>query len=172
MDSLKTYDYLVLARQRVFDWVRPRSTEEYSREFQIGPGSLAKTLTHMLISEWYYVLRLTEDVVPPRGEWPIRDEKPPAFGDLEAAWVEQAARTRAAIAGVRDWTAELEYEVTDDSGKRLVIGASRGDIFTQLVLHEVHHRAQVMNMLKRLGVAAEDLDFNALMYRRTVVGTG
>jgi uncharacterized damage-inducible protein DinB len=166
MDPHKTYEYLILARQRVFDWVRPLSAAQYTQDFQIGPGSLAKTLTHMLISEWYYILRITESVVPPQSDWPIRDENPPAFADLEAAWKNQAERTRAAITAVRDWATELSYEVTDDSGKRLRIGASRADVFTQLILHEVHHRAQVMNMLKRLGVAAEDLDFNALMYKR------
>ena len=33
-------------------------------------------------------------------------------------------------------------------------------------LHEVHHRAQVMNMLTRLGVGVGDIDFNLLMYQR------
>jgi uncharacterized damage-inducible protein DinB len=44
--------------------------------------------------------------------------------------------------------------------------AGAADIFTQLVLHEVHHRAQAMNMLRQLGIAAEDIDYNTLMYRR------
>jgi uncharacterized damage-inducible protein DinB len=169
MDPLKTYDYLTRSRQRVFDWVRPLNAEQYARPFLIGPGSLAKTLTHMLISEWYYIQRMEERVVPPYAEWPIRDEVPPAFAALEAEWTKQAAATRVAIEGVRDWNAELEYRVTDDSGKRLRIGASRGDIFTQLALHEVHHRAQVMNMLRQLGVKLADIDFNELMYRRQEV---
>ncbi len=83
-----------------------------------------------------------------------------------AAWIEQEGRTRAALAGVRDWTAPIEYEVTTDAGQREIVTASAGDLFTQLVLHEVHHRAQAMNMLRQLGVGLEDLDFNALMYRR------
>jgi uncharacterized damage-inducible protein DinB len=47
------------------------------------------------------------------------------------------------------------------------VNASPADIFTQLALHEVHHRAQALNILRRLGVTfAEDLDYNALMYKR------
>ncbi|KAA0214533.1 MAG: hypothetical protein DYG94_10385 [Leptolyngbya sp. PLA3] len=39
------------------------------------------------------------------------------------------------------------------------------DIFTQLILHEVHHRAQAMNMLRQFGVKAPDVDFTSLNYR-------
>lgn len=166
MNPDKTYGYLCVARGRVLDWVRPLSGEQYGRQFAIGLGSLARTLTHIMASEWYYVRRMTGRDVPRYEEWPIRDEKPPAFAQLERAWAEQAGVTRSALATVRDWGAPLEYEITNDEGKREMITASAGDIFTQLVLHEVHHRAQAMNMLRHLGVKAEDLDYNTLTYTR------
>lgn len=169
MEPLKTYDYLVKARGRIFDWVRPLAPDDYTRQFAIGPGSIARTLTHIMISEWYYIKRMREEEVAPYTEWPIRDEEPPAFGVLEAEWAKQAAATRAAIGAVRDWTGTVEYQVTDDNGKRLHITATRGDIFTQLVLHEVHHRAQVMNMLRQVGMKMEDVDYNAMMYGRREV---
>lgn len=165
MDPLRTYDYLVLARQRVLGWVRSLSEEQYAREFPIGLGTLGRTLTHIMSCEWYYVERMQGRDVPPHNQWPIRDEEPPPFAALEAAWAEQADRTRAAIAGVRDWGAELEYRVTWDDGRPRIVTASVADIFTQLVLHEVHHRAQAMNMLRHLGVTLDDIDFNTLMYR-------
>jgi uncharacterized damage-inducible protein DinB len=34
------------------------------------------------------------------------------------------------------------------------------------VLHEVHHRAQAMNILRQLGVKLADIDYNAMMYTR------
>ena len=165
MDPFKTYDYLTRARQRIFGWVRPLSAEQYAREFPIGPGTLARTLTHILISEWYYVERMQGHAVPPHDEWLMQDEKPPAFAALEAAWIEQAGRTRAVLGSLRSWSDELEYRVDLEEGSR-IITASPSDIFTQLVLHEVHHRAQVMNMLRQLGVPAQDIDFNTLMYKR------
>jgi len=166
MEPIKTYDYLTRARRRILDWVRPFGAEQYAREFPIGRGTLGRTLTHIMISEWYYVRRMQEQPVPPYGEWPIQEERPPAFAALEAEWSEQAARTRAALSAVRDWTRELEYEVTQDDGRRAIVTASPADIFTQLALHEVHHRAQAMNMLRHLGVTVEDIDFNAIMYQR------
>lgn len=49
---------------------------------------------------------------------------------------------------------------------RQIVTASAADIFSQMALHEVHHRAQAMNMLRQLGATMEDIDFNALMLRR------
>ena len=166
MDTQRTYDYLALSRGKLLDWVRPLSADEYTRAFPIGLGSLARTLAHVELSEWYYIQRLRQRPIPPYEQWPIRDETPPPLAEVEAAWAEQAIRTRAALAAVREWTAPSEYEVTTDEGSRDLVTASAADIFTQLVLHEVHHRAQAMNMLRHLGVKAEDIDFNTLMYRR------
>jgi uncharacterized damage-inducible protein DinB len=166
MDPLKTYDYLVLARKQVFNGVRPLSAEQYSRLFPIGFGTLARTLTHVMICEWMYVRRLQAKQVPPYSEWPIQDENPPPFAGLELAWNEQAVQTRAVLAAVEDWSAEVEYPKTLEDGRTEVMIASMGDIFTTLAFHEVHHRAQAMNMLRHLRVAMSDIDYNALMFRR------
>ncbi len=104
--------------------------------------------------------------VPPYEQWPIRDEQPPAFALLEAAWMKQADDTRMVLESVRDWQLAIEYSVTQDDGQREIVSTTAADIFTQLVLHEVHHRAQAMNMLRQLGVAVAELDFNAIMYQR------
>lgn len=169
MNALRTYDYLTLARARVFGWARPLTPEQYGREFPIGPGTLGKVLTHTMISEWYYIERLLGREVPPYAAWPIRDETPPAFPDLVSIWTEQAKATRAALAGVRDWDAPVRYRVTDDSGRLMEVRASAGDLFTQLALHEVHHRAQAMNILRQLGAKVEEIDFNSMMYDRKEV---
>lgn len=169
MQPLRTYGYLCRARHRVLDWVRPLTPERYTTSFPIGLGTLARTLTHVMVSEWYYIERMMGREVPPYLQWPIRDEAPPAFGELEASWKAQAVRTRAALASVQDWDGRREY-VVDDEGKRIRVRATPMDIFTQLALHEVHHRAQARNMLRHLGVKAEDVDFNTLMYEREEVG--
>jgi uncharacterized damage-inducible protein DinB len=171
MEPLRTYDYLVNARGRVLGWVRPLSPEQYAREFPVGFGTLGRTLTHILASEWYYVQRMQGAAVPPYGQWSIRDDRPLPLAELEAAWTAQAGRTRAALRAVRDWSAPIEYRVTLDDGQPVIVTASASDLFTQLALHEVHHRAQALNMLRHLGVAIEDIDFNALAYRRRAAPT-
>jgi uncharacterized damage-inducible protein DinB len=168
MEPRKIYDYLVLVRQRMFDQVRALSPEQYAQRFPIGLGTLGRTLAHVVSSEWYYVQRMTGRDVPAYETWPIRAEDPPPFAALEAAWIKQADDTRGALGATRDaWHEPIEYLVTADDGRRMIVTASPADQFTQLVLHEVHHRAQAVNMLRHLGAGSlGDLDFNALMFPR------
>ncbi len=172
IQPLRSYDYLTRSRKRVFDWVRPLSAEQYAQEFQIGLGSLARTLTHMLLDEWYYVQRMERNELLPYEQWPIRAEKPLAFAELERAWSEQAERTRSALQAVRDWGEEFDYRVTDDDGKLMNVTVSASDIFTHMTVHEAHHRAQVMNMLRHLGVTTDAIDYDALMHKRRQVAKG
>ncbi len=167
MNPLRIYDYLCLARGRILDQVRTLTDDQYRQHIPVGLGSLASTLTHTMVSEWYYIERLTGREVPPYEQWPIRDENPPAFSVLEQTWALQAQNIRAAIAAERDWSRSITWHsFPDEQGRRFHITATAGDFFTQLAFHEVHHRSQAMSMLRRLGRVAEDLDFNAMMFTR------
>jgi uncharacterized damage-inducible protein DinB len=165
MEPLKTYDYLVLARERVFGWVRPLPAEQYTQTFPIGLGSLARILTHIMICEYAYALRIEGREVPPYEQFPFQDETPPPIAALEPAWKEQAQRTRAVLSAVRDWNKTIEYKSSWGNPPQIVT-ASLADLFTQLAFHEVHHRAQAMNILRQLGVQLADIDYNALMPKR------
>ncbi len=172
MDPLRIYDYLIKSRERVLDALRRLTREQYESRFAFGLNTIASTLTHIMISEWYYIERLEGRPVPAYAQWPIQYEKPPAFDVVERTWREQMKSIRAAIAAQRDWNRKITYvSFPDDDGKRFHITASAGDILTQLALHEVHHRAQIMAMLREMGDARpgpllEDLDYNTLMYDR------
>lgn len=164
MQALKTYEYLTRSRARIFDRIRALSPADYSREFPIGLGTLGRTLTHVMICEWMYVERIAGRDVPPYAEWPIQDENPPQFAALEQEWTIQAAHTRSVLSDVKDWTDELEYRTVLDVGPPQIVTATNDDLFTQLAFHEIHHRAQVMNILRHLDITLEDIDYNALMY--------
>lgn len=165
MNPLRIHDYLVLARGKVFDVVRSLTAEQYLQQFSIGLNSVGRTLTHTMICEWAYIQRMQGFDLPPYETWPIQDEKPPPFSVIEETWTKQAVDTRAAVEAVSDWDANIEYP-TDRDGRRQIVTASKFDIVTQLAFHELHHRAQVMYMLRELGRPVEDLDFNAMMYTR------
>lgn len=171
MKPERLYEYLVLAREKVFGWIRPLSGVQYEREFPFGMKSLRATLPHMLNAEWVYAQRIGGATLPapiPPTAFPVHPEQHPDFAVLEAAWVEQAERTRSAISGVRDWSLALEY-VVDWDGTAMRIKTTPGDVMSQLVIHEAHHRAQCMAMLRQMGIAAEDLDYSYWMYQREKV---
>ena len=167
MNFVRTYDYLRQSRAKLFDWIRPLRQDQYTQEFPFGLHTLRATMIEMGGVEWLYVRRLSDpkQALPPREDWPISEQRQPTFKDLEPAWAEQAARSRDVIANIRDWDAPVEYTAAQ-SGKRIVISTTKADIATQLCLHEVHHRAQAMAMLRQLGVPAENLDYSILRFRR------
>src|SRR5262245_6066737 len=110
MDAVKVYDYLEKARQRVFDAVRPLPHEQYHRQFRIGLKTIASTLTHIMLSEWYYIERLEGRIVPPYEEWPLKYETPlDRFEMIEKMWREQAKKIRSAIAAERDWKRKVTW---------------------------------------------------------------
>lgn len=170
MNPIRIYDYQMQTRDRVFDAVRALSREQYERSFAIGLKTIGSTLAHVMNAEWSYIERLECRQVPPYEQWPIQDENPPAFDVIERTWREQADRVRSVIAAERDWQRRITWlSFPDDTrgNKHYHISCTGDDLFTQLGLHEVHHRAQIMAMLRELGVTLQDLDYNALMFERT-----
>ncbi|HZW08068.1 MAG TPA: DinB family protein [Phycisphaerales bacterium] len=169
MEPHRIYDYLTLARARVFDRVATLSAAQHVQVFPIGLGSLNATLTHTMMAEWFYIRRIERAPVPAYKEWPHRYETPPGFEVIRPFWEGLAEETRRVMRGVRDWDAPISYLAMLDEGETgpaRTITATAADIFTQLAMHEVHHRAQVMAMLRQLGAPVEDLDFSSLMYAR------
>lgn len=173
MNPVKIYDYLVLTRERIFDAVRTLSQAQYQQSFGFGlDGGIGPTLAHLMTSEWYYVERLEERDIPPYEQWPFRYELPhtPAFTVIEAVWRKQGQHVRTVIARERDWSRAISWlGFPDDTrgNRRFRITCTAGDLFTQLALHEMHHRAQALAMLRLLGrTIVQDIDYNALMFER------
>lgn len=158
MDFVRVHDALTQARARLFDWIRPLSQEQYTQQFPFGLKTLRGTMVEIAVVEWMYAKRLKGEPVPEKKDWPISEELQPAFRDLEAVWKEQTPNIRATLAGISDWEKEIERRVTD-GGKTRVLIVTRGEAATQMLLHEVHHRAQAMAMLRQMGVEAQNLDY-------------
>lgn len=176
MNPVTTYEYLIRTRAKVMDAVRLLTEGQYRRPFPFGLSTIASTLTHIMVSEGYYADRLEGREVPPYDQWPIKYALPPALGVVDELWRAQAERVRRIVGAETDWSRPVAWvSFPDEQGRRSRIGATSGGLFTQLALHEVHHRAQVMVMLKLLGsdlpagAAVEDLDFNAWMFERRPV---
>lgn len=166
VDFVHFYDYLLKARDQLLTWVREQPPAVYTQSFPFGRGSIRATLVHTAAAEWGYVQRLTGKDFGPADN-PFTVERFPEFGGFASGWDAQRPITRQALANVGD-TARVIEAVTRVA-PRMRIRALAGGIAGQLLFHEIHHRAQVMAMLRQVGVKAENLDYSLLIYERTPV---
>ncbi len=140
------------ARERLLDAAEPLSAEALDRAFPMGKVSLRNTLEHLWRAEFYWLDR-----------WERPDQAPaarPAPGlplpDLRRRFRETARRRdefldRAGRAGESKRIAFL-----DQAGGRKTYPL--GDMMLHVCNHGFHHRAQALNMLRRVGGTAPDLD--------------
>lgn len=168
VDFAHFFDYLVKARRKLLDWVRSQPQSVYMQTFPIGLGSIRTTLLHIAAAEWAYVQRLAgRDAA--LAESPFTPERLPQFEPFQAAWEQQVPTTRATLAHLGDLGRIVEF--TSRIGTtRARARATAAGIAGQMLFHEVHHRAQVMAMLRQAGVAAENLDYSVLIFERTPIG--
>jgi uncharacterized damage-inducible protein DinB len=169
MEYAHVYDVLTQARERLFGWVRPLSQEKYAQRFPFGLGTLRATLVEIAAVELMYGMRLRAEPLPVTpglpADFPISETKQPTFNDLERVWTVQTKRTRETLAAIDDWAQTVSRRL--EQGDKVIIStASKADIATQMLMHEVHHRAQAMAMLRQLGVEAQDLDYISFVVRR------
>jgi uncharacterized damage-inducible protein DinB len=159
------FDYLTTARQRVLDWVRPLTGEQYARQFPYGLKTIHATLVHVAGAEWNYGNRLRGRQVA-FSDNPFSVERIKTFPELETGWNGLSADTRALLGEITDWDAPLEYRWAPPNVPAVRYRTTRHGVATQLFFHEVHHRSQVMSMLRQLGVAAQNLDYSVLTFDR------
>ncbi len=169
INPVEAYEYLVAARMKLFDWVRPLTLDQYTREFPFGVKSIRGTLYEMAVGEWNYNRRLRGEKIPAPADHPLAQFLKTEFAPLERAWREQAEETRGTLHEITDWNKRLEWIPLRPERPTQRFRATTGAVVTQLLFHEIHHRAQAMAMLRQLGIAAENLDYSILKFERVDV---
>lgn len=167
VDFAHFFDYLVTARGKLLGWVREKGPAVYVQTFPIGRGSIRETLVHTARAEWGYVQRIIGNDFQPSDNL-FTTEHYPDFEPFVSAWTEQQSVTRHVLAemGNPDRVMEgIARTVTPPVRIRATVGGLAG----QLLFHEIHHRAQVMAMLRQVGVKAENLDYSILIFERTTI---
>lgn len=170
LDFVKVYNAHTQSRQKLFDAVRPLSQEQYTREFPFAHKTLRATLLEIAMTELWFGMRMREERMPEPFDWntmPINETSHSTFAQLEPAWTDLAHRTRATLERTRDWDKVVQTVMRGRKRMR-TLTAAKGDIATQLLLHEVHHRAQAMVMLRHLGSPIEDLDYISYVQQERV----
>jgi len=128
--------------QQILDTCSKLSDEQFHQRFEIGPGSLHDTITHMLGAMRAWTRMLAGQEMGPRLEKDGRRSVGELVELLEICANEFAAE---AYRLPMDATVSRTRE-----GK--VYQFTRGAVLTHVATHGMHHRAQCLNMLKQLGV--------------------
>lgn len=129
------------------------SDEQLDRPFDMGRGSLRLVLTHIWAGEHVWLRRWQGQSETP---WP--DETEP-FGIVAFAerFGQLTAQRDAFINGctVDDLSRHITYR--DSKGSLFV--ATLGDMMLQMFVHSTHHRAQAVNLIRRVGGSPPELDY-------------
>lgn len=154
LDTLGTIlTYSDWANRRLLGSAAPLADAALDQPFDIGPGSLRRTLLHIHAGEDVWLRRWKGEAHTP---WP--NEKERVTID---ALAERFAHTRSqrdaflATLSRADLTRLQPYR--DSRGS--MFQATLGDMLLQGCIHSIHHRAQAVNILRRLGASPPELDF-------------
>ena len=120
------------------------SGEQFHQRFDIGPGSLHDTVTHMLGAMRTWTDTLVGRELRPR---PESDGKRRTVGELRGL-LEEALREIQFEAERRPLHETVSRRVRDGR----VFEMTRAAVLTHVATHGMHHRAQCLNMLRHLGV--------------------
>lgn len=130
--------------------------------FEMGRGTLRRTLLHILVGEEVWLERMRGNV-----EHAWRDDLAPiAISELRTGFERCAVERGRFIDGLNPTDLSRRQRYRDSRGS--LFEASLGDMLLQAANHSIHHRAQAANMLRRLGVVAADMDY--MMHVRKPVG--
>jgi uncharacterized damage-inducible protein DinB len=129
------------ATRNLLEACAPLTSEQFHQRFEIGPGSLHDTTTHILSA-----LRSWGDLLAGRPQSPRLEGTDRTPAELLALHDELAADFSATA---RKYPLDAIVERERD-GKSYAF--SRAGVITHIATHGTHHRAQCLNMLRRLGV--------------------
>ncbi len=132
--------------------------DRLNRPFEMGVGSLRRTLVHVFHGEWWWHENWTKG---PGTPFPKPDEGV-SISELSARFDEVAAARNAMLDAMSeaDLARPVEVAPRPDLRREFPIGVT----MLQLCTHGTHHRAQANNMLRHLG--AEPLKLDLILWAR------
>ena len=132
------------ATTQLLDACGKLTTDQFHRRFDIGPGSLHDTITHVVGAMRAWTETLAGQEPRPRLEADGQRRTPEQLLSLlHEAWREFQAEAR---------RRPLEETVSRRTRDGKTLQMTRGAVLAQVTTHGMHHRAQCLNMLRQLGV--------------------
>ncbi|MFO0837002.1 MAG: DinB family protein [Phycisphaerae bacterium] len=135
------------ANDRLFSSAAAIGDDGLDRPFDMGMGNLRKTLIHLYNGEFVWTERARGRIETP---WPSEDERVTAPALLERLMASRCTRD-AFVNTLDDAAMGREQRYRDSRGG--LFRATLSDMWMQLCVHSMHHRAQTLNMLRHTGGA-------------------
>jgi uncharacterized damage-inducible protein DinB len=129
------------ATRNLLDACDDLTTEQFHQRFEIGPGSLHDTITHILGA-----MRRWGDMLAGREERPRLETQGPHTAQELLGLLDEIGGDLKATAARHP----LDGIVSGSRGGR-TYSFTRGAVLTHVLTHGMHHRAQCLNMLRHLG---------------------
>ncbi len=157
----RLHEHRMWANGLLVDAARTLSDEHLRRSFSIGQGSVWKTLTHLHAAEYVWLEALLGNEQPllrgdapgklpgnQEGRQPIAslDELASMWTDLDDRWNEYVANLAATSLD------DIVYKFKTSSGIGERHGTRRADVLLHVCTHAQYTAAQLVNMLRQLGL--------------------
>jgi uncharacterized damage-inducible protein DinB len=130
------------ATRNIIEVCAALTPKQFHHRFDMGPGSLHDTTTHILGA-----MRVWGDLLAGREQRPRLEESNRSPTELLALLDELSADLSASAR-----TYPLDETITRQRRDGITLFLSRGGVITHVATHGMHHRAQCLNMLRQLGV--------------------
>jgi uncharacterized damage-inducible protein DinB len=160
---LDFFRYNDWAQDRVMRRLDTLSDEQLDQDFGIGPGTLRRTMTHLGDAERWWFGNWTRGPVE---TFPVIEPQTPP-PKIRQQWRDASAARDGYLATLSD--DDLARAVEAQPIKDMFRSFPLGQTMLQLCNHGTHHRAQVLNMLRQLGIETPRMDY-MVMKREEVVG--
>jgi len=157
----RLHQHRTWVNQMLIDAASSLTEQQLHESFPIGQGTVWRTLTHLLAAEyiWLEALQGNESPTMP-GDVPDKlvgnQEGADAIAsltDLQTRWQTLNERWEEFLETVSDQSLEsIVYKVGTSSAMNLRVGTRQYDVLFHVCTHAHYTAAQMINMLRQLGV--------------------
>jgi uncharacterized damage-inducible protein DinB len=150
------YRYSDWAQARVLGLAESVGDEQLDRPFEMGLGTLRRTLVHLMDAEAWWLGNWTDG---PNATFPQPDVTA-SVQSIQRRFADVAGRRNEMLSSMVD--ADLQRVITAQPVAGTFRSFPIGQTMLQLCCHGTHHRAQAVNMLRQLGVPPPRMDYTVM----------
>lgn len=138
--------YNAWAMERIFDAAAPLPPDQFARDLHASHRSIHGTLTHLVSSERIWLSYWTGSPGPAT----LTTADAPTVAELKNVWTQTGFATARWLATLTDAKLQETFTMTTPDGTTHTHTIAQA--LQHLVNHGTHHRAQIVTLLRQLGI--------------------